>query len=123
MKGSGLSPPPLLLLLLQDRLLGRGKDAVQPPEHREWEDDAAVLGLAVVAAEEVGDRPDERGKNRSSEDVNLQSVGTLAALNRSAEPLSQSPDYGYAAILAPCWRGYVRRTGTPVDQSRHWEVV
>ena len=45
----------------QHRCLGRLEDAVQAPKDRQGEDHLAVLGLLVVAAEQVGDRPDEAG--------------------------------------------------------------
>jgi hypothetical protein len=56
-----LDPPRELLLLLQDRLLGRLKHAVETADDGEREDHPAVLGLLVVAAKEIGDRPDESG--------------------------------------------------------------
>ena len=43
---------------LEDLGLGGLEDAVEPAQHDEREDDAAVLGLLVVTAEQVGDRPD-----------------------------------------------------------------
>jgi hypothetical protein len=42
-------------------LLGGLERAVQAAQHGEGEDHLAVLGLLVVAAQQVGDRPDERG--------------------------------------------------------------
>ena len=48
--------------LVQHGLLGGLQHAVQATEHGERQDDLAVVGLLVVAAEQVGDRPDERGK-------------------------------------------------------------
>ena len=39
------------------------EDAIETPQHRERQDDLAVLGLLVVAAQEVGDGPDE-GRQR-----------------------------------------------------------
>ena len=39
--------------------LGGLKDAVEPAEQDERQDDSAVLGLLVVAAQQVGDGPDE----------------------------------------------------------------
>ncbi len=41
---------------------GGGEDAVEAAEDGEGEDDLAVFGLLEVAAEEVGDRPDESGE-------------------------------------------------------------
>ena len=46
--------PGKLLVLLQDGLLGRLEHAVQAADHRQRQDDLAVLGLLVVAAEKVG---------------------------------------------------------------------
>jgi hypothetical protein len=43
----------------EHRRLGAGQHAVEAAQHREGQDDLAVLGLFVVAAEEVGDGPDE----------------------------------------------------------------
>src|SRR5262249_43979927 len=40
--------------------LGRFKDAIETPEHRKGQDDLAIVGLLVVTAQKVGDRPDER---------------------------------------------------------------
>jgi len=45
----------------EDRALGGLEDAVETAEDREGEDDLAVLLLLVVAAQEVGDGPDEGG--------------------------------------------------------------
>ena len=42
-----------------DGCLGRLQHAVEPPQYGEREDDTAVLGCFVVAAQEIGDRPDE----------------------------------------------------------------
>ena len=50
-----------LLVSLQDGVFGRLEHAVEPADHGEREDHLAVLGLLVVAAQEVRDRPDERG--------------------------------------------------------------
>ena len=46
----------------QDGLLGGCKDTVEAAQHGEREDDAAILGLLVVATEEVGHRPEEGGE-------------------------------------------------------------
>ena len=48
------------LELGQRRVLGRLQDAVEPAEHRERQDDLAVVGLLVVPPQQVRDRPDER---------------------------------------------------------------
>jgi hypothetical protein len=40
-------------------ILGRLKNAVQATKYREGEDDSPVFRCLVVAAQEVGDRPDE----------------------------------------------------------------
>jgi hypothetical protein len=45
---------------MQNRLLGRLQHAVEAAEHGERENDLAVVGLLVVAAEQVRDGPDER---------------------------------------------------------------
>ncbi len=42
--------------------LGRLQHAVQAADDGQRQDDLAVLGLLVVAAEQVGDRPDEAGQ-------------------------------------------------------------
>jgi hypothetical protein len=49
-------------LLGQHGGLGRLEHAVEAAQHGERQDDLAVLGLLVVAAEEVGDGPDEGGE-------------------------------------------------------------
>ena len=46
--------------------LGRLQHAIQPPQHGEGQDDLAVFGLLVVAAQEIGDGPDEGGEIRIS---------------------------------------------------------
>ncbi len=51
------------LVLGQHRGLRGFEHAVQPAKDREGQDDAAVLGLLVVAAQQVGDGPDE-GRER-----------------------------------------------------------
>jgi hypothetical protein len=48
----------------EHRRLGRLEHAVEAAQHGEGQDDLAVLGLLVVAAEEVGDGPDEGGEVR-----------------------------------------------------------
>jgi hypothetical protein len=55
--------PGLLLLDVfgEHRSLGRLQDAVQAAQHGERQDDLAVVGLLIVTAEEIGDRPDEGG--------------------------------------------------------------
>lgn len=45
----------LRIELLEHCWLGRVKHAVQPAQNREWQDDASVLALFVVTAQEVGD--------------------------------------------------------------------
>ncbi len=50
--------------LLQHRRLGGLQHAVEAAQDGEGEDDLAVLGLLVVAAQEVGDGPDEGGEVR-----------------------------------------------------------
>ena len=56
-----LDPAGELLVLLEDRLLGGLKDAVEAADDGQRQDHLAVLGLLVVAAEQVGDAPDEGG--------------------------------------------------------------
>src|SRR5579862_9433380 len=46
----------------QHRGLGGLQHAVQPSQHGERQDDLAVLGLLVVAAQQICDGPDERGE-------------------------------------------------------------
>ena len=46
-------------MLVQHGLLGWLEDAVQAADHGQRQDHLAVLGLLVVAAEEIGDAPDE----------------------------------------------------------------
>ena len=35
------------------------EDAIEPPQHAEWQNDFAVFGLPIVATQEIGDGPDE----------------------------------------------------------------
>ena len=61
--GSGFTPGLLALgQLRQHGGLGRLQHAVEPAQHGERQDDLAVLGLLVVAAQQVGDGPDEVGE-------------------------------------------------------------
>ena len=46
-------------MLGQHRRLGGLQHAVQPAQHGEGQDDAAVFALLVVTTQQVGDRPDE----------------------------------------------------------------
>ena len=48
-----------LLVFAEDLFLGRGEDAVEPPENGHGEHDPLVLGRSVGAAQQVGDLPDE----------------------------------------------------------------
>src|SRR5690606_2291068 len=57
---SSVSP---LLVLGQHLGLGRRQYAVQAAQHGERQDDLAVLGLLVIAAEQVRDGPDEGRKS------------------------------------------------------------
>ena len=50
---------PMLLLYAQDLVARRRQDALQATQEREREDDAAVLGLLEIAAQQVGDTPEE----------------------------------------------------------------
>jgi hypothetical protein len=44
----------------QDGSLGRREDTVQPSQHHERQNDLPVVRLLVIAAQQLGDRPDER---------------------------------------------------------------
>src|SRR5690606_2816806 len=57
----GLGP---FLQFRQDGGLGGFEYAVEPAEHGERQDDPAVLGLFVIAAQQIGDGPDEGGEVR-----------------------------------------------------------
>ena len=46
----------------EHRRLGLFQHAIQPPEHSEWQNDLAVLGLFVVTSQQLGDGPDEGRK-------------------------------------------------------------
>ena len=46
----------------EDLLLRGLEDAVEPAEDDQRQDDPPVLGLLVVAPEQVGDRPDEAAR-------------------------------------------------------------
>jgi hypothetical protein len=50
-------------VLFQNGRLGRLQHAIEAPQHGEREDDFAVVGLFVVAAEKVGDGPYEGGES------------------------------------------------------------
>jgi hypothetical protein len=45
----------------EDLGLGGLEDAVEASERDERQDDSAILGLLVVAAQQIGDGPDEAG--------------------------------------------------------------
>ena len=58
--GSGFSSAFCALLQLrQHGGLGGFQHAIEPPQHGERQDDLAVFGLLVVAAQQIGDGPDE----------------------------------------------------------------
>jgi hypothetical protein len=48
----------------QDGGLGGFKDAIQAAQDPEWQDDLAVIGLFVIAPEQVGNGPDESSVRR-----------------------------------------------------------
>ena len=48
-------------VLLEDLGLGRLQDAVQPAQDGEGQDDPAVFGLLEIAAQQIGDGPDQGG--------------------------------------------------------------
>ena len=52
----------LVLELLERRRLGRPKNAIEPSQDSERQNDLAVVRLLVVAPQQVGDRPYEGGK-------------------------------------------------------------
>ena len=56
-----LDPARQLPVPVEDGLLGCFQDAVQAADHRQRQDDLAVLGLLVVATEKVCHAPDEGG--------------------------------------------------------------
>jgi hypothetical protein len=61
----GLGVQPCLLAhgqLGEHGRLGGFQHAVEAPQDGEREDDLAVVGLPIVAAQEIGDRPDERAQ-------------------------------------------------------------
>ena len=59
----GIQPGLLALRQLgQHGGLGGLQHAVEPPQHGERQDDLAVFGLLVVAAQQIGDGPDEGGE-------------------------------------------------------------
>ena len=62
-EGVGVQPGLLPVVLLgQHGSLGGLQHAVEAAQHRERKDDFAIFGLLVVAAQQVGDGPDERGE-------------------------------------------------------------
>ena len=52
----------LRLQLRQHRRLGRLQNAIEAAENGERQDDLAVIGLLVIAAQQVRDRPDKGGQ-------------------------------------------------------------
>lgn len=62
-KGSGFSPAfSRFSFSARNRGLGGLEGTVQPAQHREGKDDAAVLGLLVIASQQVGDRQEQGGE-------------------------------------------------------------
>ncbi len=57
-----MEPVPIPVVLGEDPGLGGCEYGVEPADDREREDDAAVLGLLVIAAQQIGDGPDEVGQ-------------------------------------------------------------
>ena len=51
-----------LRMLGKDAGLGRREQAVEAPQHRQWQDDLAVLVPLIWPAEQVADAPDEVGE-------------------------------------------------------------
>jgi hypothetical protein len=75
----------------------------RPAQHREREDHPAVLRLFVVAAEQVRDRPDERGQVRIRQGLNL------LPMQRDAMSIRQQDS---APSRWPS-RAHARRSGRP----------
>jgi len=57
------------LLFLQHGELGGFQHAIEAAEDAERKDDLAVFGLFLVAAQEIGDGPDEGGEIAISHEV------------------------------------------------------
>ena len=102
-----LDPAAELGVPVEHRLLGRLQHAVQAAQHGQRQDDLAVLGLLVVAPQQVGDRPDERGVVAhvlgSCSGHDLLKVGGGAILTRARDGASRLDESDKAA------RRHVRR--------------
>jgi hypothetical protein len=92
---------------VEDLLLGGLEDAVEPAQHDEREDDAPVLGPLVVAAEEIGDRPDEtcvvvdRARGRQASTPPVWSPGLWALYSATARRDHRSRGrHGHGASVA-----------------------
>lgn len=57
---------------LEDGCFGRRENAIQPPQHGERQYDAPVFGLFIIAAQQIGDRPDKIRKRLVIQDAALQ---------------------------------------------------
>ena len=73
------------------------EDAVEPAQDDERQDDLPVLGLLVVAAQQVGDRPDEAG-------VVVDCGSDLSHLRPPAVVLLCSKDSARMRVVGPKWR-------------------
>ena len=102
--------PGLLLVgeLRQHGRLGRLQHAIEPAQHGEGQDDLAVVGLLVVAAQEIGDRPDEGGEGLMVQERPPQSKSAHRRRPNHDRTLSVSGEGGKSARqetppgVAPC---------------------
>ena len=76
------------VMLRQHLRLGRGQHTVQSAQHGERQDDLAVVGLLVIAAQQIGDGPDEGGEVLLVHGSINQDQSALAGLSRNGTVMS-----------------------------------
>ena len=65
-----------LVLGFEDLLLGRGQDAVEPPQDRKRQDHVLILAAFERVADEVGDTPDEADDFAMVQSISSSAAGT-----------------------------------------------
>jgi hypothetical protein len=68
------------------------QDAIETAQHRERQDDLAIFGLLVIAAQEISDGPDEGGK------IGVAHAGWFSG--NGSEPVATGVDGRQVIILA-----------------------
>src|SRR5947209_6363556 len=87
-------------MTLQDLILGRLEDRVEPPENDHRQHHLSVFRRLVVATEKVGDGPEEVAL--------LLKVGQADPLSRRGTSTNRVGSYGHASIVclgAAAWEG------------------